>query len=238
MLSHHVDTYIIIAITKYLLHLMISLSQWLQELIVVLLKLVLSLAVTSVLGSIGILSHIQAVNTHFLHDSFLSLADSQHTILEGDTFEHRTTLQLSVELSKGSIITQKMLLVGWSSLPQSHLLSVLVHSSQKVNGTLASVSLWDGWSLGILWQIIILLPLVQVMLKLVIAQGESGIPHDIGIVLIEYYVVVIAFLSTAMNHSSRVFNASKANRRKEFTYILWFITHHHRENHRIYFFKR
>ena len=209
MLSHHVDTYIIIAITKYLLHLMISLSQWLQELIVVLLKLVLSLAVTSVLGSIGILSHIQAVNTHFLHDSFLSLADSQHTILEGDTFEHRTTLQLSVELSKGSIITQKMLLVGWSSLPQSHLLSVLVHSSQEVNGTLASVALWDGWSLGILRQIIILLPLVQVMLKLVIAQGESGITHDIGIVLIEYYVVVIAFLSTSMNHSSRVLDADK-----------------------------
>ena len=175
MLSHHVDTDIIIAVTQYLLHLVISLSQWLQELIVVFLKLVLALAMTAVLGSIGILSHIQAVNTHFLHDSFLSLADSQHTILEGDTFEHRTLLQLSVELSKGSIITQKMLLVGWSSLPQSHLLSVLVHSLQEVNGTLTSVALWDGWSLGILRQIVVLLPLVQVMLKLVIAQGESGI---------------------------------------------------------------
>ena len=175
MLSHHVDTYIIIAITQYLLHLMISLSQWLQELIVVLLKLVLSLAMTAVLGSIGILSHVQAVNTHFLHDSFLSLADSQHTILEGDTFQNRTTLQLSVELSKGSIITQKMLFVCWSSLPQSHLFAVLVHSLQEVNGTLASVSLWDGWPLSILWQIIILLPLVQVMLKLVVAQGELGI---------------------------------------------------------------
>ena len=175
MLSHHVDTNIIIAIAQYLLHLMISLSQWLQELIIVLLKLVLALAMTAVLGSIGILSHVQAVNTHFLHDSFLSLADSQHTILEGDTFQNRTTLQLSVELSKGSIITQKMLLVGWSRLPQSHLLSVLVHSPQEVNGTLASVALWDGWSLGILRQIIILLPLVQVMLKLVIAQGELGV---------------------------------------------------------------
>ena len=175
MLSHHVDTDIIIAVTQYLLHLMISLSQWLQELIIVFLKLVLSLAVTAVLGSIGILSHVQTVNTHFLHDSFLSLADSQHTILEGDTFEDVATLQLSVELSKGSIITQKMLLVGWSSLPQSHLFAVLVHSPQEVNSTLTSVALWDGWSLGILWKIIILLPLVQVMLKLVIAQGELGI---------------------------------------------------------------
>ena len=126
---------------------MISLSEWLQKLVVVLLKLVLSLAVTAVLCSIGILSHIQAVNTHLLHDSFLSLTDSQHTILESDTFEHGATLQLSVELSKGSIITQKMLLVGRSSLPQSHHLAVLVHSPQEVNGTLASVALWDGWSL-------------------------------------------------------------------------------------------
>ena len=209
MLSHHVDTDIIIAITKYLLHLMISLSEWLQELVVVLFKLVLSLAMASVLGSIGILSHVQVVNTHFLHDSFLSLTDSQHTILEGDTFEHRTTLQLSVELSKGSIITQKMLLVGWSSLPQSHLLSVLVHSPQEVNGTLSNVTLWDGWSLGILRQIIILLPLIQVMLKLVIAQGESGITHDICIILIEYHVIIIAFLSTAMNKTSRVLDADK-----------------------------
>ena len=175
MLSHHVDTYIVIAITQHLLHLMISLSEWLQELVVVLFKLVLALTMASVLGSIGILCHVQAVNTHFLHDSFLSLADSQHTILEGDTFDHRTTLQLSVELSKGSIITQKMLLVGWSGLPQSHLLAVLVHSPQEVNGTLASVTLWDGWSLGILRQIIILLPLVQVVFKLVIAQGELGV---------------------------------------------------------------
>ena len=68
-----------------------------------------------------------------------------------------------------------MLLVGWSSLPQSHLFAVLVHSPQEVNGTLASVALWDGRSLGILWQIIILLPLVQVMLKLVVAQGESSV---------------------------------------------------------------
>ena len=175
MLCHHVEAHIVIAIAQHLLHLMISLSEWLQELIVVLLKLVLSLAVTAVLGIIGILSHIQAVNTNFLHDSFLSLADSQHTILEGDTFEHRATLQLSVELSKGSIITQKMLFVGWSSLPQSHLLAVLVHSSQEVNGTLTSVALWNCWPLGILRQIIILLPLVQVMFKLVVAQGELGI---------------------------------------------------------------
>ena len=209
MLSHHVDTNIIIAIAQYLLHLMISLSQWLQELIIVLLKLVLAFAMAAVLGSIGILCHVQAVNTHFLHDSFLSLADSQHTILEGDTFQNRTTLQLSVELSKGSIITQKMLLVGWSSLPQSHLFAVLVYSPQEVNGTLTSVALWDGWPLSILWQIIILLPLVQVVLKLVIAQGESGITHDIGIVLIEYHVVVIAFLSTAMNKTSRVLDADK-----------------------------
>ena len=117
MFRHHIDSHVVVAIAQHLLHLMISLSEWLQELVVVLLKLVLSLAVTSILGSIGILSHIQAVNTHFLHDCFLSLADSQHTILEGYTFEHRTTLQLSVELSKGSIITQKMLLIGWSSLP-------------------------------------------------------------------------------------------------------------------------
>ena len=185
MLSHHVDTYIIIAITQYLLHLMISLSEWLQELIVVLLKLVLSLSVTAVLGSIGILCHVQAVNTHFLHDSFLSLADSQHTILEGYTFQNRTLLQLSVELTKGSIITQKMLLVGWSSLPQSHLLAVLVHSPQEVNGTLSSVSLWDGWSLGILRQIIILLPLVQVVFKLVIAQRESGVTIQTEICLFD-----------------------------------------------------
>lgn len=112
---------------------------------------------------------------HFLHDSFLSLADSQHTVLEGNALEYRTTLQLSVELSKGSIITQKMLLVGWGSLPQSHLFAVLVHSLQEVDGTLSNVALWDSWSLGILRQIIILLPLVQVMLKLVIAQGELGI---------------------------------------------------------------
>ena len=210
MLSHHVDTDIIIAITKNLLHLVISLSQRLQELIIVLLKLVLALAMTAVLGSIGILSHVQAVNTHFLHDSFLSLADSQHTILEGDTFEYRATLQISVELSKGSIITQKMLLVGWGSLPKSHLLAVLVHSPQKVNGTLTSVTLWDGWSLGILRQIIILLPMVQVMLKLVIAQGELGITHDVGIVLIEYHVVVIIFLGTAINGSSRVFDSDKS----------------------------
>ena len=211
MLSHHVDTYIVIAITQYLLHLMISLSERLQELVVVFLKLILALAMTAVLGSIGILSHVQAVNTHFLHDCFLSLSDSQHTILEGDTFEHRATLQLSVELSKGSIITQKMLLVGWSSLPKSHLLAVLIHSLQEVNSTLASVALWDGWSLSILWQIIILLPLVQVMFKLVVAQGESGITHDICIILIEYHVVVIAFLSTTMNHSSRVLDADKTN---------------------------
>ena len=175
MFGHHVDTDIIIAITQHLLHLMISLSQWLQELIIVFLKLVLTLTMTAVLGSIGILSHVQAVNTHFLHDCFLSLADSQHTILECDTFQNRTLLQFSVELSKGSIITQKMLLVGWSSLPKSHLLAILVHSPQEVNRTLASVALWDGWSLSILWQIVILLPLVQVMLKLVVAQRESGI---------------------------------------------------------------
>ena len=211
MFSHHIDSHIVVAIAQYLLHLVISLSQWLQELIIVLLKLVLSLAVTSVLGSIGILSHIQSVNTHFLHDSFLSLADSQHTILEGDTFENRTLLQLSVELSKGSIITEKMLFIGWSGLPQSHLFAVLVHSPQEVNGSLTSVALWDGWSLGILWKIIILLPLVQVMLKLVVAQRESGITHDIGIILIEYHVVVIAFYSTSMNHTSRVLDTDKTN---------------------------
>ena len=103
-----------------------------------------------------------------------------------------------------------MLLVGWSSLPQSHLLAVLVHSSQEVNGTLTSVTLWYGWSLGILRQIIILLPLVQVMLKLVIAQGESGIPHDIGIILIEYHIVVISLLCTAINSASRVFDTNKS----------------------------
>ena len=58
------------------------------------------------------------------------------------------------------------------------------------------------------------------------------------ILWLENNIVGIAFLSTTMNHSSRVLDASISNRRKELAHFLWLTTHHHRKNRCIYIFER
>ena len=50
---------------------------------------------------------------------------------------------------------------------------------------------------------------ISVTINHTLTLSKLSITRYVGIVLIEYHIVVIVFLSTAMNHTSRVLDANK-----------------------------
>ena len=50
---------------------------------------------------------------------------------------------------------------------------------------------------------------ISVAINHTLTLCKLGITHDIGIVLVKDHIVIITFLGTAMNHSSRVLDADK-----------------------------
>ena len=69
---------------------------------------------------------------------------------------------------------------------------------------------------------------ISVAINHTLALRKLSITNDIGIVLIEYHVVVIAFLSTAIDSASRVLDSNKSSITQQLTSRL-FRTKHRRK---------
>lgn len=122
-------------------------------------------------------------------------------VLHPDADQHRAALHLLIELSLCRVGSKEMLLILGCRCPQSRLLAVCLHPAQEVSGTFVRLPDRQLRSLCILRQVVVFLPLRQLVPVLVYTERIFVFISLIVVILfwifkVPYYICSISKVQT------------------------------------------